>query len=108
MIDSLEHSERSLVLRALIHSVRTNTGDGFRNHDQCHPAYAVSDGSVQFGDSPQLNSLYKLMLELSQWVQEHPTDFQREDLILSWDDFCKMAVLGYQSNPQKTWPLKSK
>lgn len=110
MIDSLSHFERSLCLRALLHSVQTNTGDGFHNHDQCHAAYVVGEHDLDndFGDSPEDNTLYKLLLDLSKWADEHCSDFRREELIFSWGDFCKMAVAGYQANPRREWPAKAK
>ena len=100
MFESFDDSQRWLLLTALVDRVRANWGKGFHNNDQGHPAYR--GGCMEeidfktWGDSPEHNTLYKMMKELSESLKDYP-DILPEDLIFSWKDFCKMATEAYKS-----------
>ncbi len=101
--EGLDFSEKQLILRGLIALVKSNSGFGFCNNDQGHPAYAVGrQGEFDFahyGDSPEHNKLFKLMHTLSVDLSSGAIDGSSEivDFIFSWADFC---LLGYSAREQ--------
>ena len=54
--DSFGFSEKQLLYRGLLCLVESNSGYGFCNNDQGHPAYAIGQSGqydyAQWGDSP--------------------------------------------------------
>ena len=97
--EKFDYVERYYLHSALLIMVRENSGNGFHNSDQGHPDYLrgrcedieLTDNAY---DNPNRNNLYKLMRELSESLKDS-TEFGREDLILKWSDFCKMATDAY-------------
>ena len=81
-----------IVYDALIHAVKTNSGIGFYNQDQGHPAYlaGAEDGSRDQGDSPQENELYKMFVILSEKYGR-----LKQTPVSNWRQFCQLAVDGY-------------
>ncbi len=73
------------------------------NCDQGHPAYLLGMKGVvdyeSYGDSPEHNELYRLMLALAQDLNVASLDDRLEisDLIFTWQDFCQLAVTAYNS-----------
>ena len=94
---ALTFSEKQLVYRGLLSLVTNNSGYGFCNNDQGHPAYAVGQSGKhdykQWGDSPDHNRLFKLMHTLSVELSDAEIDGSAEigDYIFSWSDFCHLA-----------------
>lgn len=100
MFESFDPVSRYLIYRSLLNSVRSDSGLGFQNDEQGHLAYrggamgVVPDATI--GDHPDQNRLYKMMRELSDTLKDNP-DLRRSDLVLSWQDFCKMAVESHDA-----------
>jgi hypothetical protein len=90
MIDNLSQDEKYLIFKALTHSIRSNSGIGFHNSDQGHPAYelgAQGADSAAWGDSPERNCLFQLLTSFD------PTYHEDEGPNLStWQRFCAFAV----------------
>jgi hypothetical protein len=104
MFESFNINKKHLIYRALLHAVRSNTGRGFLNRDQGHLAYISGttprDTPMDYttaGDHPDHNELYKMMRELSDSLKDDP-EFKKSDLILSWHDFCTIAVNAHQES----------
>ncbi|HEX9912625.1 MAG TPA: hypothetical protein VGB01_05175 [candidate division Zixibacteria bacterium] len=102
MLEDLDSGQKYIIYSSFVYIVKSNSGIGFLNEDQGHPAYILGRESKndyeKFGDSPEKNELYKMMKELSEFLKDS-LDFSRKDLVFSWSDFCKMATDAY--NKQK-------
>jgi hypothetical protein len=100
MFEKLPYCD-DIIYRALVIMVKSNNGYGFNNNNQDHIAYRVGrDGTVDhdaWGDSPDDNTLYKMMVELSEELLEHP-DFPRSVRVHNWSDFCCMATDAYDAH----------
>jgi hypothetical protein len=100
----LSYSERKLLYLGLVSLVKRNSGDGFQNCDQGHPAYAVGrSGKFDYdawGDSPEHNKLFKLMHTLSVSLSEAEIDNSSEivDYVFCWADFCQLAYTAYEES----------
>ena len=57
MISNPTDDEKYMIFRALVRMIKTNSGDGFLNSDQSHPAYLLGAqgkvDAVMGGDSPE-------------------------------------------------------
>ena len=97
MFEHLDTSEQALIYGGLLTLVKSNSGCGFVNCDQGHPAYAVGrDGKIDydtFGDSPERNRLFKMMHELTLALCKGDEDGSSEigEWVYSWADFCILA-----------------
>ena len=99
MFSDLGDSERHLIYKALITLVETNSGIGFHNHDQGHPAYRVGakDGAsdiANWGDGPEQNTLFKMLVALG------PDELAQHDPsvgpdLSTWQKFCAFATEAY-------------
>ncbi len=103
MFEGLSPSERHLIYESLLHAVKSNSGIGFANADQGHPAYRVGrDGKHDyqtFGDSPDHNKLFKMMHALSVAANETDESFTASgELVFSWADFCRLATDAYDQH----------
>src|SRR2546421_12650578 len=102
--ESLTFSEKQLIYRGLLGLVNSNSGYGFCNNDQGHPAYAVGrSGTVdydQFGDSPERNHLFRMMHTLSVDLSAGEIDESSEiaEYVFCWADFCNLAYAAYQES----------
>ncbi len=100
--ESLSFFEKQLLYQGLLALVKSNSGLGFANSDQGHPAYAIGrEGKFDFwmwGDSPEHNSLFKLMHSLSVELCIAEIDGKPEisDYVFSWSDFCHLAFEAYE------------
>lgn len=106
MFEQMTFSEKALIYRGLLSLVKTNSGVGFANRDQGHPAYALGRGGTvdpQWGDSPDRNVLFKMMHELSLALAEAELDGSAEigDYVFSWSDFCTLAHEAHQRAPKQ-------
>ena len=96
--EALTFSEKRLVYLGLLSLVTSNSGHGFCNNDQGHPAYAIgSNGGhdyQQWGDSPEHNQLFRMMHSLSVELNAADEDKSSEisDYVFSWADFCRIAT----------------
>lgn len=103
MFESFGFSERYLIYRALLDRIRTCWGHGFLNNDQGHLAYRFGCKNEwnykTWGDSPEHNTLYKMMNELSKSLKDCG-DFRQNDFIFSWADFCRIATSAYDEHKQ--------
>jgi hypothetical protein len=100
MFETLHPLERHLVYETLLHAIKTNSGLGCANADQGHPAYRSGrDGNSDyqtFGDSPERNTLFKMMHELSILMNEQDESFRgTPDYVFSWADFCRLVTNAY-------------
>jgi len=103
MFDALSTSERHLIYESLRFAVKSNSGLGFLNADQGHPAYRVGrTGGHDFhalGDAPEHNRLFKMMHELSISANAADESFSASgDLVFSWADFCRLATDAYDQH----------
>lgn len=100
MFDHFDYEDKFLIYGSVMNSVRANSGFGFINGDQGHPAYRSgatgTSPQLALGDHPDHNRLYKIMRELSEALKDHP-ELGKSNLVLSWKDFCKMAVNSYDA-----------
>ena len=107
MFETFETRDKATIYQALLRLVMSNSGVGFCNSDQGHPAYAVGrDGKHDyqaFGDSPEHNRLFKMMRELSVDLCEGDLDGSSEigDCIYSWADFCRIAYEAYEKDKKE-------
>ncbi len=82
----IERRLESVCFRALVEMIKSNSGVGFLNADQGHPAYAAGRrGEIVHGDSPEDNCLFKL---LQQFAPEHHEQIQD---LRTWPKFCSFA-----------------
>ena len=92
MISDPTDDEKYLIFRALVRTIKTNSGDGFLNSDQGHPAYVLGAqdkvDAVMGGDSPEKNTLFKL---LESFDQTYHGVVPNPDLS-TWQKFCAFAV----------------
>jgi len=102
--ESLSFTEKQMVYRGLLALVVNNSGFGFCNNDQGHPAYAIGrSGDVDFsqwGDSPDSNRLFQMMHTLSVELSAPEIDSSSEiaDYVFSWSDFCQLAYSAYETS----------
>ena len=94
MISAPTDDEQYLIFKALVHMIETNSGEGFHNSDQGHPAYLLgaNDGkvdSVMGGDSPEQNDLFKLLASFDQEFHDAGPDLS------TWQKFCAFAVKAH-------------
>ena len=65
---ALKFAEKQMIYQGLLSLVETNSGIGFANNDQGHPAYALGrNGTInhdEWGDSPDANLLFQMMVSL--------------------------------------------
>jgi hypothetical protein len=91
MFDNVTKSQKIILYQALIHAVRSNSGIGFANRDQRHPAYTMgANGTIdeqKWGDSPQANDLYQMITALAPDVRDEVAT-----VVMTWEDFCGLAV----------------
>jgi len=106
-LGGLSFSERKLIYQGLLSLVKSNSGIGFANHDQGHPAYATGRKGTfdhaQWGDSPEHNQLFRLMHSLSVSLSEAEIDDSSEisEYVFSWSDFCHIAYSAYENAKAK-------
>ena len=99
----LPTSEKRLLYRGLLSLVTSNSGYGFCNNDQGHPAYAIGrNGEFSYqdwGDSPDHNSLFKMMHALSVDLSAAEIDGRAEihEYVFCWADFCNLAYRAYDN-----------
>ena len=89
-----ERRVEAVCFRALVEMIESNSGVGFVNADQGHPAYASGrqgiEDPVMGGDGPEDNCLFKL---LQRFAPEHHE--QIRDL-RTWSKFCSLAFSAYR------------
>lgn len=87
----------SFAEKKLLYLVASNSGYGFCNNDQGHPAYKIGQSGdfdfAQWGDSPECNILFKMMHSLSCDLQAAELDESSEisQYVYCWADFCNFA-----------------
>jgi hypothetical protein len=105
--ENLSFADKQLVYRGLLCLVTSNSGYGFCNNDQGHPAYAVGQSgehdSQQLGDSPDRNHLFQMMHTLSVELSAAEIDSSAEisDYVFCWADFCRLAYTAYERAKKK-------
>jgi hypothetical protein len=89
---SERETDWGLIYAALIHAVKTNSGIGFHNYDQGHPAYmaGAEDGSEKHGESREENKLYQMLVRLS---EAHGKSQGAE--VRNWREFCQLAYRAH-------------
>jgi hypothetical protein len=101
---SFSFAEKRLLYHGLLSLVSSNSGHGFCNNQQGHPAYvAGQDGSFDFtqlGDSPEHNILFKMMHSLSCDLHVAELDNKSEisQYVYCWADFCRLAYTAYKNS----------
>jgi len=96
MFSDLNVFQQLILYKALVYAVTTNSGIGFHNSDQGHPAYRRGrSGDVDFntwGDSPQNNELFQMVAALSSLLGQ-----SAQPSIKTWEEFCVLATDSYQA-----------
>lgn len=101
---ALSYQERKLLYLGLLNLVKSNSGEGFANGDQGHPAYAIGcSGKFDYeawGDSPDHNKLFKMMHTLSVSLSEAEIDSSSEisDYVFCWADFCQISNAAHKKS----------
>lgn len=84
----------AVCFRALVEMIDSNSGVGFVNADQGHPAYAMGrHGKIDElagGDAPEHNRLFKI---LQRFAPEHHEQIQD---LRTWPKFCSFAFAAYR------------
>ena len=95
MIAAPTDDAKYLIFKVLVRMIKTNSGEGFHNSDQGHPAYRLGAigkvDPVAGGDSPEQNQLFKLLASFDQTfhgVGPNPDPS-------TWQKFCAFAVDAY-------------
>jgi hypothetical protein len=106
MFDSLSYADQFMVYEGLFSLVTSNSGIGFANADQGHPAYVMgSKGVIDYeawGDHPDRNRLFQMMHQLSVSLNEHESDRPTTtEYVFAWSDFCRIAVEAYNNQRKK-------
>ena len=82
-----------LMFRALVQMIDGNSGVGFHNLDQGHPAYALgSRGTVdpeKLGDGPEHNGLFQTLKRFDWKYHDEIQDLS------TWEKFCSFAFAAY-------------
>ncbi len=89
MISNPTDTEKALIFDTLAHAIKTNSGIGFHNADQGHPAYmagATNQDSETWGDSPEQNRMFKLLASFDRDLHENGPNLS------TWEKFCTYAV----------------
>ena len=90
----IERRLESVCFRALVEMIESNSGVGFVNADQGHPAYAMGRrgkiDAVAGGDGPEDNRLFKV---LQRFAPEHHEKIQD---LRTWPKFCSFAFSASQ------------
>jgi hypothetical protein len=89
MISSPTKNEKALIFDALAYAIKANSGIGFRNSDQGHPAYmagATNEDSETWGDSAEQNLMFKLLASFDRESHGNGPNLS------TWEKFCKYAV----------------
>ena len=90
MISTPSDMEKYLIFKALVRMIETNTGIGFLNGDQGHPAYTLGAQGVvdpvAGGDSPENNRLFNLLASFDQEFHDGGPNLS------TWEKFCTFAV----------------
>ncbi len=93
MLSDLSDVEKELIYKALVHMIDSNTGTGFINADQGHPAYIAGASSRIdvgiLGDSPGRNILFKLVSSLCEQLPGIEPDLS------TWEKFCSFATNAF-------------
>jgi len=91
MISNPTDVQKAMIFNALTHAIETNSGIGFRNGDQGHPAYlagANAEDSQAWGETPEENELFQLLLSFDHKFHENGPDLS------TWQKFCGFAVMA--------------
>lgn len=108
MFEKFEPRDKAVIYQGLLCLIRSNSGVGFCNRDQGHPAYAAGKNGKSdyssFGDSPDHNRLFKMMHELTAALSEGDLDgsSEIEERINTWSDFCRIAYEAYEKHKRPT------
>lgn len=85
----------SVCFQALVEMIDSNSGVGFVNADQGHPAYAMGRrgkiDAVAGGDGPKTNTLFKLLQRFPPVLHEQIQDLR------TWPKFCSFAFRASHS-----------
>ena len=83
----------ALMFRALVRMIDSNSGIGFHNLDQGHPAYGRgSQGIVdpeKWGDGPEHNGLFQTLKRFDWKYHAEVQDLS------TWEKFCAFALAAY-------------
>ncbi len=96
MLSDLSGVEKEIIFKALVHMIDSNTGTGFINADQGHPAYIAGASSRiysgetgKWGDTPERNILFKLVSSLCEQLPGIEPDLS------TWERFCSFATEAF-------------
>ncbi len=109
MFSDLDYLQKEMVYESLVRMVKTNSGIGFTNADQGHPAYAVGRrGEVNYatwGDEPERNRLFRMMKALAQELVQNEKS-PPIDPVLTWADFCQLGHEASMKYPITKYPCR--
>ena len=77
----------AIMFEALVEMIASDTGRGFHNVDQGHPAYLTgARGDIGMGDGPDENSLFQVLQRFDRKYHEEICDLS------TWQKFCRFAA----------------
>ncbi len=98
MFSDLDTVDKSIIYKALVMMIEANSGIGFHNHDQGHPAYRLgADGKEGMGDGAEQNALFKMVAALSTELAENS---DMKPSLSTWQKFCTFATEAYDRKHQ--------
>lgn len=94
---SEQDADWGIIYAALVHAIKTDSGIGFHNHDQGHPAYILGakDGREDMGDGRD-NPLFKMLVQLSE-TYGNSTGVP----VRNWREFCQLAYESHCAAKQR-------
>lgn len=100
LFGKLEYSQKRMVFEGLMRMIASESTSGFTNCDKGHPAYSYTgepgpNAYEAWGDSPEHNELYKMLVELSEDLRGDP---EVKEFVNCWQDFCRIAKRAYEAN----------
>lgn len=103
---SLSIRSYAYLYKGLLALIDSECGYGFLNSDKGHPAYRSQPADYKtWGDDHEHNKLYQLLVSLKAKIEGilnesggawTDFDIKDEDVIRSWEQFCKRAVRAHK------------
>ena len=100
LFGKLDYSQKKMVFEGLMRMIKSESTSGFVNGDKGHLAYRyvgepAPNSYEVWGDSPEHNRLYEMLVELSEDLRGDP---EIKEFVNCWQDFCRIAVAAYDQH----------
>lgn len=99
MFEGLHQTQKLMIFEGLMLLLKSPSNLGFKN-DKGGMAYVLGakDGAFDqeaWGDSPDTNKLYLMMVELSEDLRGHR---ELNEFVNCWQDFCRIATEAHKKH----------